>query len=134
MSDNAGLAVSTEAMIALFNASMAEIQMANAIYPLVAAAGMITGGLTGLIIGWKRQMLLGAALMASSAFVSAVAPNMMVLNTVARFSCGVAGCLLIPAVLANVAGIYKGKDQAIAFAAIAAFLGVASALAPVILV
>ncbi|MEZ8724619.1 MFS transporter [Vibrio pomeroyi] len=132
MSDNAGLAVSTEAMIALFNASMAEIQMANAIYPLVAAAGMITGGLTGLIIGWKRQMLLGAALMASSAFVSAVAPNMMVLNTVARFSCGVAGCLLIPAVLANVAGIYKGKDQAIAFAAIAAFLGVASALAPVI--
>lgn len=132
MSDNAGLAVSTEAMIGLFNASMAEIQMANAIYPLVAAAGMITGGLTGLIIGWKRQMLIGAGLMAVSAFVSAVAPNMMVLNAVARFSCGIAGCLLIPAVLANVAGIYKGKDQAIAFAAIAAFLGVASALAPVI--
>lgn len=132
MSDNAGLAVATEAMLSLFSATMAEIQMANAIYPLVAAAGMITGGLTGLIIGWKRQMMFGAGLMAVSAFASAVAPNMDILNYVARLSCGVAGCLLIPAVLANIAGIYKGKDQAIAFASIAAFLGVASALAPVI--
>ncbi|MDK9735697.1 MFS transporter [Vibrio sp. D404a] len=132
MSDNAGLAVATEAMLSLFGSTMAEIQMANAIYPLVAAAGMITGGLTGLIIGWKRQMIIGAALMAISAFASSVAPNMDVLNYVARLSCGVAGCLLIPAVLANIAGIYKGKDQAIAFASIAAFLGVASALAPVI--
>lgn len=132
MSDNAGLAVATEAMLSLFSATMAEIQMANAIYPLVAAAGMITGGLTGLIIGWKRQMIIGAGLMAISAFASAVAPNMMILNYVARLACGVAGCLLIPAVLANIAGIYKGKDQAIAFASIAAFLGVASALAPVI--
>ncbi|MCV3263118.1 hypothetical protein OGZ01_10205 [Vibrio harveyi] len=40
--------------------------------------------------------------------------------------------MLIPAVLANVAGIYKGKDQAIAFSAIAALVGLASAVTPLL--
>ncbi|WP_446468461.1 hypothetical protein [Vibrio harveyi] len=51
MADNSGLAISTDALIALHGASMPQIQMANAMYPLIAGAGMIAGGLIGLIIG-----------------------------------------------------------------------------------
>ncbi|MGF1697774.1 MFS transporter [Vibrio lamellibrachiae] len=132
MADNSGLAISTEALIALHGATMSDIQMANAMYPLIAGAGMIAGGLTGLIIGWKRQMIIGASLMALSAFGAAFAPNMDVLNYGARVLSGLGACLMIPAVLANVCGIYKGKDQAIAFSAIAALIGLASALTPLI--
>ncbi len=132
MADNSGLAISTEALIALHGATMSDIQMANAMYPLIAGAGMIAGGLIGLIIGWKRQMIIGAGLLCAASFGAAFAPNMEVLNYVARVGSGLGACLLIPAVLANVAGIYKGKDQAIAFSAIAALVGLASALTPLI--
>ncbi|CAK3909859.1 permease [Vibrio sp. 10N.286.55.E10] len=132
MADNTGLSISTEALIALHGATMPQIQMANAMYPLIAGAGMIAGGLIGLIIGWKRQMIIGAGILSLASFAAAFAPNMEVLNYGARVGSGLGACLLIPAVLANVAGIYKGKDQAIAFSAIAALVGLASALTPLI--
>lgn len=132
MADNSGLAISTEALIALHGATMSDIQMANAMYPLIAGAGMIAGGLIGLIIGWKRQMIIGAGLLSVASFGAAFAPNMEILNYFARVGAGLGACLLIPAVLANIAGIYKGKDQAIAFSAIAALVGLASALTPLI--
>ncbi|MGR5119815.1 MFS transporter [Vibrio astriarenae] len=132
MADNSGLAISTESLIALHGASMPQIQMANAMYPLIAGAGMIAGGLIGLIIGWKRQMVIGAGMLAFASFGAAFAPNMEVLNYGARVGAGLGACLLIPAVLANVAGIYKGKDQAIAFSAIAALVGLASAVTPLL--
>ncbi|MBA5761274.1 MFS transporter [Vibrio sp. 404] len=132
MADNSGLAISTDALIALHGATMPQIQMANAMYPLIAGAGMIAGGLIGLIIGWKRQMVIGAGMLAIGSFAAAFAPNMEVLNYGARVGSGLGACLLIPAVLANVAGIYKGKDQAIAFSAIAALVGLASAITPLL--
>lgn len=132
MADNSGLAISTEALIALHGATMPQIQMANAMYPLIAGAGMIAGGLIGLIIGWKRQMIIGAGMLAAASFGAAFAPNMEILNYGARVGAGLGACLLIPAVLANVAGIYKGKDQAIAFSAIAALVGLASAVTPLL--
>ncbi|WP_438468510.1 MFS transporter [Vibrio vulnificus] len=132
MADNAGLAISTDALIALHGATMPQIQMSNAMYPLIAGAGMIAGGLIGLIIGWKRQMIIGAGMLAVASFGAAFAPNMEILNYGARVGAGLGACLLIPAVLANVAGIYKGKDQAIAFSAIAALVGLASAVTPLL--
>lgn len=132
MADNSGLAISTESLIALHGATMPQIQMANAMYPLIAGAGMIAGGLFGLIIGWKRQMVIGAGLLALASFGAAFSPNMEVLNYGARVGAGLGACLLIPAVLANIAGIYKGKDQAIAFSAIAALVGLASAVTPLL--
>ena len=132
MADNTGLSISTDALIALHGATMPQIQMANAMYPLIAGAGMIAGGLIGLIIGWKRQMIIGAGMLAVASFAAAFAPNMEVLNYGARVGSGLGACLLIPAVLANVAGIYKGKDQAIAFSAIAALVGLASAITPLL--
>ncbi|HAS62583.1 MAG TPA: MFS transporter [Vibrio sp.] len=132
MADNSGLAISTDALIALHGATMPQIQMANAMYPLIAGAGMIAGGLIGLIIGWKRQMVIGAGMLAIGSFAAAFAPNMEVLNYGARVGSGLGACLLIPAVLANIAGIYKGKDQAIAFSAIAALVGLASAITPLL--
>ncbi|GEA51021.1 MFS transporter [Vibrio inusitatus NBRC 102082] len=132
MADNSGLAISTDALIALHGATMPQIQMANAMYPLIAGAGMIAGGLIGLIIGWKRQMIIGSGMLAIASFGAAFAPSMEVLNYGARVGSGLGACLLIPAVLANVAGIYKGKDQAIAFSAIAALVGLASAITPLL--
>ncbi len=130
MLDNSGFAVATEALISQLGATMPEIQFANAMYPLIAGAGMIVGGLTGLFLGWGRQLRLGALLLAASAAIAALAPNMDVLIFGGRVAAGLGAVFLVPAILAHVAGLYQGKDQAIAFAGIAGAVGVATAVVP----
>lgn len=129
--DNSGFAVATEALISQLGATMPEIQFANAMYPLIAGAGMIVGGLTGLFLGWGRQLRLGAILLAASAAIAALAPNMDVLIFGGRVAAGLGAVFLVPSILAHVAGIYRGKDQAIAFAGIAGAVGVATAIVPI---
>ncbi|WP_322802735.1 MFS transporter [Vibrio alfacsensis] len=131
MLDNSGFAVATEALITKLGATMPEIQFANAMYPLIAGAGMVVGGLTGLFLGWGRQLRLGAILLAISATIAAIAPNMDVLIFGGRVAAGLGAVFLVPAILAHVAGIYRGKDQAIAFAGIAGAVGVATAIVPI---
>ncbi|MCK8085851.1 MFS transporter [Vibrio sp. 1CM8B] len=130
MLDNSGFAVATEALITQLSATMPEIQFANAMYPLIAGAGMIVGGLTGLFLGWGRQLRLGALLLAASGAIAALSPNMDVLIFGGRVAAGLGAVFLVPAILAHVAGLYQGKDQAIAFAGIAGAVGVATAIVP----
>ncbi|MGF1722320.1 MFS transporter [Vibrio kyushuensis] len=130
MLDNSGFAVATEALISQLGATMPEIQFANAMYPLIAGAGMVVGGLTGLFIGWGRQLRLGALLLAASALIAAFAPNMDVLIFGGRVAAGLGAVFLVPSILAHVAGLYQGKDQAIAFAGIAGAVGLATAVVP----
>ncbi len=133
MLDNSGFAVATEALISQLGATMPEIQFANAMYPLIAGAGMVVGGLTGLFLGWGRQLRLGALLLAASAAIAALAPNMDVLIFGGRVAAGLGAVFLVPAILAHVAGLYQGKDQAIAFAGIAGAVGVATAVVPLLM-
>ena len=132
MGDNAGLSVATTSLIENLGASVADVAFANAMYPLIAGACMIAGGMLGLIIGWTRLFQLGAAVMCAAEMVAAHTDSMQVFIFVARGLSGAGASLLVPAILGLIAGIYKGKDRAIACAAVAAIIGVANTAAPLL--
>ncbi|HIF9355312.1 TPA: MFS transporter [Photobacterium damselae] len=133
MGDNSGLSVATASLINELGASVSDIAFANAMFPLIAGACMIAGGMLGLIWGWKRLFQVGALLLCLAEIIAAYTDNIQVFIFAARSLSGFGASFLIPAVLGLIVGIYTDtKDRAIAFGAIAAALGVASAAAPLV--
>ncbi len=130
--DLATIQVSAEALTAELNASMPELQFANATYAMVAASLMVVGGFTGLIIGWRRQLKLGLGIVAIGALAAAFSPSMSIFILFGRGLTAVGACLLIPSVLAHIPAIYQGRDRAVAFSLVAASLGILAAIAPVL--
>ncbi|WP_257973295.1 MFS transporter, partial [Vibrio parahaemolyticus] len=130
--DNSTVGVSASALTQLFGASMDQLQMANATYSLIAGALMIAGGLMGLILGWRKSFRIGLVLLCISEVIAAFSPNIHVFIYGARVLTGAGASLTIPAVLGLIAGNYQGKDQAIAFSALAAASGIAAAVMPVV--
>ncbi|GAA4901420.1 MFS transporter [Ferrimonas pelagia] len=128
--DQATLQVSTDAMIAQLGADLPKVQFANATYAMIAAGGMLIGGFSGLLIGWHRQLQIGLVTLLSAFVLMALAPNMTVLIGV-RVLVALGACLLIPSVLAHVAGLYHGAQRATAFAMLGAALGLTGVLIPV---
>ncbi|WIG82332.1 MFS transporter [Photobacterium damselae] len=133
MGDNSGLSVATASLINELGASVSDIAFANAMYPLIAGACMIAGGMLGLIWGWKRLFQVGAVLLCIAELIAAYTDDIQVFIFAARSLSGFGASFLIPAVLGLIVGIYTDtKDRAIAFGSVAAALGVANTAAPLI--
>ncbi|HIP76489.1 MAG TPA: MFS transporter [Psychromonas hadalis] len=130
--DNSTVALSAATLTKLFGASMDQLQMANATYSLIAGAMMIAGGLMGLILGWRKSFRIGLIILAISEVIAAFSPNINTFIYGARVLTGAGASLTIPAVLGLIAGNYQGKDQAIAFSALAAASGIAASVMPVV--
>lgn len=130
--DNTALSVATASLVESLNASMADIQLANLMYTMCAACLMIVGAMIGIIIGWKKNYIIGAAMCAVGEFVVAISTNVTMFTWAGRLIVGIGASLLVPSILALVPAVYKsGKDRAIAFGAIMAFSGLATCLAPI---
>jgi MFS family permease len=132
MGDNSGLTVATAALIQDLGASVSDIALANAMYPLIAGACMIAGGMLGLITGWTKLFQIGTILLIAAEIVAASTNNIQIFIFVARVLSGLGGSLLVPAVLGLITGIYHGRDRALAFGAVAAILGFANTAAPLV--
>ncbi|HIF9309447.1 TPA: MFS transporter [Photobacterium damselae] len=133
MGDNSGLSVATASLINELGASVSDIAFANAMYPLIAGACMIAGGMLGLIWGGKRLFQVGALLLCLAEIIAAYTDNIQVFIFAARSLSGFGASFLIPAVLGLIVGIYTDtKDRAIAFGAVAAAVGVANTAAPLV--
>lgn len=130
--DSSILVNATTALLTTFKTSVAAVQIANAIYPLVASAVMIIGGFLGLMIGWKRLLQIGLILLAVGELLAAISPSMTLFTYVARVLTGIGGSIAVPGILGLIPALYAGREQAIAFSGIAAANGLASAIGPVI--
>lgn len=131
--ENAAMGIAASSLTAQLGATMSDIQLANMIYPLVAGAVMMAGGMLGIIIGWKKNLRIGLALAAAGELIAAFAPNMTLFIWAGRLLVGVGGSLLVPSLLGIVPVIYKtGKHRALAFGCIGAAMGIANVL-PLIL-
>ena len=127
--ENAAMGIATSALTAGLGATMADIQLANMVYPLVAGAVMVAGGMLGIIIGWKKNLRIGLILAAAGEFVAAMAPNMTIFIWGGRLLVGTGASLLVPSLLGIIPTIYKsGKNRALAFGCIGAALGIANVL------
>ena len=80
------------------------IQTAIVLYTLVMAMLMVTGGKVGSIIGRKRAFMIGCVIYCSGSLTTALSPNLGWLIFGWSFLEGVGAALIMPAIVALVAG------------------------------
>jgi MFS family permease len=108
------------------------IQTAITAYTLVMAALMITGGKIGGIIGRRRAFAIGCIIYGCGSFTTAIAPNLGVLLFGWSFLEGVGAALILPAIVALVAGNFPTARRPAAYGMIAAAGAIAVAVGPLI--
>ncbi|WP_030770971.1 MFS transporter [Streptomyces sp. NRRL F-2664] len=108
------------------------IQGAITAYTLVMAMLMIPGGKVGVLIGRKRAFLIGCVIYGCGSLVTALAPNLTVLLIGWSFLEGVGASLILPAIVALVAGNFPVERRPAAYGLVAAAGAIAIALGPLI--
>src|SRR5216110_2906579 len=108
------------------------IQGAITAYTLVMAALMITGAKIGGMIGRKRALSIGCVIYGCGSFTTAIAPNLPVLLFGWSFLEGVGACLILPAIVALVAGNFPVARRPAAYGMVAAAGAIAVAIGPLI--
>ena len=108
------------------------IQGAITAYTLVMAALMITGAKVGAIIGRKRAFAIGCIIYGCGSFTTSIAPNLPVLLFGWSFLEGVGAALILPAIVALVAGNFPVERRPAAYGLVAAAGAVAVAVGPLI--
>jgi MFS family permease len=108
------------------------IQGAITAYTLVMATLMITGAKIGAIIGRKRAFALGCVIYGCGSFTTSLAPSLPVLVLGWSFLEGVGAALIMPAIVALVAGNFSVERRPAAYGLVAAAGAIAVALGPLI--
>ncbi len=129
--DNAILLNATSALIQSFQATVTQVQIADAMFPLCASLLMIIGSFIGLLLGWKRILQLGLLILVLGELLAVLSTNIQIFTYAARILAGIGASLATPAVLGLVPNLYHGRLRAIAFSAIGASNGLAAAIGPV---
>ena len=96
------------------------------------AALMITGAKIGAIIGRKRAFAIGCVIYGCGSLTTAIAPNLPVLLFGWSFLEGVGAALIMPAIVALVAGNFPAERRPAAYGLVAAAGAVAVAVGPLI--
>ncbi|MEU7511399.1 MFS transporter [Streptomyces sp. NPDC042898] len=112
--------------------TVAGIQGAITAYTLVMAMFMIPGGKVGALIGRKRAFLIGCVIYGCGSLTTALAPTLTVLLIGWSFLEGIGAALILPAIVALVAGNFPTERRPAAYGLVAAAGAVAIALGPLI--
>jgi MFS family permease len=108
------------------------IQGAITAYTLVMASLMIIGAKIGAIIGRKRAFAIGCVIYGCGSFTTSIAPNLYVLLFGWSFLEGVGAALILPAIVALVAGNFPVARRPAAYGMVAAAGAIAVAVGPLI--
>ncbi|HWQ01926.1 MAG TPA: MFS transporter [Gaiellaceae bacterium] len=130
--DSSVMNVSIEEVAKDVGTTVTGIQTAITLYTLVMAALMITGAKIGAMIGRKRAFAIGCVIYACGSFTTAIAPNYPVLLFGWSFLEGVGACLILPAIVALVAGNFAAARRPAAYGLVAAAGAIAVAVGPLI--
>jgi MFS family permease len=96
------------------------------------AALMLTGAKIGAIIGRKRAFAIGCVIYGCGSFTTSIAPSLPVLLFGWSFLEGVGAALIMPAIVALVAGNFATERRPAAYGLVAAAGAVAVAVGPLI--
>ena len=108
------------------------IQTAITLYTLVMACLMIPGGKIGSIIGRRRAFSIGCVIYACGSMTTALAPSLPWLLFGWSLLEGIGAALIMPAIVALVAGNFEVEDRSKAYGLIAAAAAIAIAVGPLI--
>ncbi|MET9886435.1 MFS transporter [Streptomyces sp. NPDC006430] len=112
--------------------TVAGIQGAITAYTLVMAMFMIPGGKVGALIGRKRAFMIGCCIYGCGSLTTALAPNLTVLLIGWALLEGLGAALILPAIVALVAGNFATERRPAAYGLVAAAGAVAIAVGPLV--
>ncbi|MET8584228.1 MFS transporter [Streptomyces collinus] len=130
--DSSVMNVSIAAVAADVGTTVTGIQGAITAYTLVMAMFMIPGSKVGALIGRRRAFMIGCCVYGCGSLTTALAPNLGVLLVGWSLLEGVGAVLILPAVVALVAGNFAAERRAAAYGLVAAAGAAAIALGPLI--
>ncbi|MFF1564901.1 MFS transporter [Streptomyces sp. NPDC058293] len=108
------------------------IQGAITAYTLVMAMFMIPGGKVGALIGRKRAFMIGCCVYGCGSLTTSLAPNLPVLLLGWALLEGLGASLILPAIVALVAGNFPTERRPAAYGLVAAAAAVAIAVGPLV--
>jgi MFS family permease len=130
--DGSVMNVSIATVAADVGTTVTGIQTAITLYTLVMAMLMIPGGKVGSLIGRKRAFALGCVIYGLGSLTTALAPNLPVLILGWSVLEGIGAALILPAIVALVAGNVRPDGRPRAYGLIMAAGAVAIAIGPLI--
>lgn len=130
--DSSVMNVSIRQVAADVGTTVTGIQTAITLYTLVMASLMITGSKIGAIVGRRRAMAIGLIIYGAGSLTTALSPSLGVLLAGWSVLEGVGAALIMPAIVALVAGNFPRERRSAAYGLIAAASAVAVAAGPLI--
>lgn len=108
------------------------IQAAITLYTLVMAMLMVAGGKIGSMIGRRRTFAIGCVIYGLGSFTTALAPNLTVLVIGWSVLEGIGAALILPAIVAMVAGNFPPEGRPRAYGLVMGAGAIAVAVGPLI--
>jgi MFS family permease len=130
--DSSVMNVSIEEVAKDVGTTVTGIQTAITLYTLVMAALMITGAKIGAMIGRKRAFAIGCVIYGCGSLTTSLAQNYATLLIGWSFLEGVGAALILPAIVALVAGNFPPARRPYAYGLVAAAGAIAVAVGPLI--
>jgi EmrB/QacA subfamily drug resistance transporter len=130
--DQAVMNVAISQLVDDFDTTVTTIQAVIALYALTMAGLMLTGGKLGDILGRRRAFAIGLCIYASGSALTAASWNVPSLTLGWSILEGIGAALVLPALVALVAGSYKGADRAVAYGVLGGVAGAGIAVGPIL--
>ncbi len=130
--DQSAMNVSISTLVDDFDTTVTTIQAVITLYCLVMAMFMLTGGKIGDIIGRRRAFVVGLVIYACGSAITALAPTVAVLTLGWSILEGLGAALVLPAMVALIAGNFEGPSRKVAYAVIGGVAGAGIAVGPIL--
>src|SRR6476659_5748669 len=130
--DQAVMNVAISQLTEDFDTTVTTIQTVIALYALVMAGLMLTGGKLGDLLGRRRAFAIGLVIYGVGSALTAASwsvPSLMLGWSILE---GIGAALVLPALVALVAGSYKGADRAVAYGVLGGVAGAGIAVGPIL--
>ena len=130
--DQAVMNVAISQLVEDFDTTVTTIQMVIALYALVMAGLMLTGGKLGDLWGRRSAFTIGLVIYGCGSALTAASWNVPSLMLGWSILEGIGAALVLPALVALVASSYKGGDRAIAYGVLGGVAGAGIAVGPIL--
>ena len=130
--DQAVMNVAISQLVEDFDTTVTTIQVVIALYALVMAALMLTGGKLGDLWGRKRAFQIGLVIYGTGSALTAVSWSVPTLMLGWSILEGIGAALVLPALVALAAGNYQGSDRAVVYGVLGGVAGAGIAVGPIL--
>ena len=130
--DSLFMNVSISHIVAGLNTDVSTVQMIVSFNTLITAALILLSTKLQDIVGKKKLFTIGAALFGIGIFIAVISSSVIMFFVGWSAIKGVAGALMMPAIVSIISGTYSGKMRTVALATLGIVAGLADTLAPLI--